>query len=172
MDRILQTIQMNNVEHATVVGGGFIGLEMMESLHHLGIKTTLLELADQVMTPVDREMAGFVHQAIREQGVDLRLGTALTGVNYQAQMHLASAAAGEETSHQHIKGHLSLTLSNGETLDTDLLIMAIGVRPETQLARDAGLAIGELGGIAVNTMMQKTVANSRPTAVACSGCSG
>lgn len=49
MDRILQTIQMNNVEHATVVGGGFIGLEMMESLHHLGIKTTLLELADQVI---------------------------------------------------------------------------------------------------------------------------
>ncbi|QYK13644.1 FAD-dependent oxidoreductase [Shewanella rhizosphaerae] len=154
MDRILQTIQMNNVEHATVVGGGFIGLEMMESLHHLGIKTTLLELADQVMTPVDREMAGFAHQAIRDQGVDLRLGTALSEVSYQVQTHVASDAAGEDTAHQHIKGHLSLTLSNGELLETDLLIMAIGVRPETQLARDAGLAIGELGGIKVNAMMQ------------------
>ncbi|HFF4305856.1 TPA: FAD/NAD(P)-binding oxidoreductase, partial [Vibrio cholerae O1] len=61
MDKIIQTLQMNKPEHATVVGGGFIGLEMMEAFHHLGIKTTLIEMADQVMTPVDREMAGFAH---------------------------------------------------------------------------------------------------------------
>ncbi|GIU47308.1 FAD-dependent oxidoreductase [Shewanella algidipiscicola] len=154
MDRILQTIQMNNVEHATVVGGGFIGLEMMESLHYLGIKTTLLELADQVMTPIDREMAGFAHAEIKQKGIDLRLGTALSGVEYIPQTHMASYAAGEETAHQHIKGHLNLSLSNGDSLDTDLLIMAIGVRPETQLARDAGLALGQLGGIYTNEMMQ------------------
>ncbi len=73
MDRILNTIRMNRPEHATVVGGGFIGLEMMEAFHQLGIKTTLVELADQVMTPVDREMAGFAHAEIKEKGVDLRL---------------------------------------------------------------------------------------------------
>ncbi|KXI22450.1 FAD-dependent oxidoreductase [Photobacterium sanguinicancri] len=147
MDRILQTIEANNVEHATVVGGGFIGLEMMEAFHQRGIKTTLLELADQVMTPVDKEMAGFAHNEIRAHGVDLRLGVALTGVEYLPEPHIASIEAGENTQHQHINGHLTLSLSNGESLNTDLLIMAIGVRPETALATDAGLKIGELGGI-------------------------
>ncbi|WP_281222716.1 FAD-dependent oxidoreductase [Photobacterium sanguinicancri] len=147
MDRILQTIEANNVEHATVVGGGFIGLEMMEAFHQRGIKTTLLELADQVMTPVDKEMAGFAHNEIRAHGVDLRLGVALTGVEYLPEPHIASVEAGENTQHQHINGHLTLSLSNGESLNTDLLIMAIGVRPETTLATDAGLKIGELGGI-------------------------
>ncbi|TOF33674.1 CoA-disulfide reductase, partial [Vibrio parahaemolyticus] len=74
MDRIIETIQMNKPEHATVVGGGFIGLEMMEAFHQLGIKTSLIEMADQVMTPVDREMAGFAHAEIRDKGVDLKLG--------------------------------------------------------------------------------------------------
>ncbi|MGR5154285.1 FAD-dependent oxidoreductase [Photobacterium swingsii] len=147
MDRILQTIETNNVEHATVVGGGFIGLEMMEAFHQRGIKTTLLELADQVMTPVDKEMAGFAHSEIRNHGIDLRLGVALSGVEYVPETHIASEDAGENTQHQHINGHLNLTLSNGESLKTDLLIMAIGVRPETTLAKNAGLKIGELGGI-------------------------
>lgn len=154
MDRIIQTIQMNNVEHATVVGGGFIGLEMMESLHQLGIKTTLLELAQQVMTPIDREMAGFAHVEIRQKGIDLRLSTALSAVEYLPQTHIESDAAGEDTAHRHIAGHLALSLSNGETLKTDMLIMAIGVKPETSLARAAGLDIGELGGIHTNEMMQ------------------
>lgn len=154
MDKIIQTIQTNNVEHATVVGGGFIGLEMMEAFHQLGVKTTLLELADQVMTPVDREMAGFAHAEIRAKGIDLRLGTALSSVEYIASDHVASENAGEVVEHQHISGHLSLTLSTGDKLDTDILILAIGVRPETKLARDAGLQIGELGGIYTNDMMQ------------------
>ncbi len=154
MDKIIQTIQMNNVEHATVVGGGFIGLEMMEAFHQLGIKTTLLELADQVMTPVDREMAGFAHETIRNHGIDLRLNTALTAVEYVPADHLASLEAGETTSHQHMEGHLILTLSNGELLKSDLLIMAIGVRPDIALAQAAGLEIGTLGGIATNASMQ------------------
>lgn len=154
MDKIMQTMQMNNVEHATVVGGGFIGLEMMEAFHQRGIKTTLLELADQVMTPVDPEMAGFAHAEIKAKGVDLRLGTALSAVEYHAEEHIANQDAGEESNHQHINGHLDLTLSNGETLQTDILIMAIGVRPETQLAQQAGLEIGELGGIYTNAQMQ------------------
>jgi NADPH-dependent 2,4-dienoyl-CoA reductase/sulfur reductase-like enzyme/rhodanese-related sulfurtransferase len=159
MDRIIQTIQMNKPEHATVVGGGFIGLEMMEAFHQLGIKTTLIEMADQVMTPVDREMAGFAHAEIREKGIDLKLGVALQAIEYVPNEHIASIGSGEDTEHQHIEGELNLTLSNGESLTTDILIMAIGVRPETKLAKQAGLQIGELGGIYTNEMMQTSDPN-------------
>ncbi|HGS4461126.1 TPA: FAD-dependent oxidoreductase [Vibrio metschnikovii] len=154
MDRIIQTIQMNKPTHATVVGGGFIGLEMMEAFHQLGIKTTLIEMADQVMTPVDREMAGFVHHEIRNQGIDLRLGVALQSVEFVATTSIANTDAGEQDSTQHLCGQLSLTLSNGDSLTTELLIMAIGVRPETTLAQQAGLEIGQLGGIWTNAEMQ------------------
>lgn len=135
MDRIIASIRDNKPQHATVVGGGFIGLEMMEAFHQLGIKTTLLELADQVMTPVDREMAGFVHKEIKDKGIDLRLGSALQEV------------IETETG-------LKLSLSTGEVLDTNLLIMAIGVKPETKLANEAGLQLGELGGIYTNDQLQ------------------
>ncbi|MUK31162.1 CoA-disulfide reductase [Aliivibrio fischeri] len=135
MDRIIASIKDNKPQHATVVGGGFIGLEMMEAFHQLGIKTTLLELADQVMTPVDREMAGFVHKEIKDKGIDLRLGSALQEV------------VETETG-------LTLSLSTGEDLDTNLLIMAIGVKPETKLANEAGLQLGELGGIYTNDQLQ------------------
>ncbi|MDK9762520.1 FAD-dependent oxidoreductase [Vibrio sp. D420a] len=154
MDRIIKTIQMNKPEHATVVGGGFIGLEMMEAFHQLGIKTTLIEMADQVMTPVDREMAGFAHAEIIEKGVDLKLGVALEAVEYIPNQHMASIDSGENEEHQHIEGEIELTLSNGESLTTDILIMAIGVRPETKLAKEAGLQIGALGGIYTNDSMQ------------------
>ena len=137
MDAILNVIYSNRPEHATVVGGGFIGLEMMEAFHRLGIKTTLLELSDQVMAPVDREMAGLVHAEIRQKVIDLRLETGLTGVQFNE----------DETS-------LTLALSNDEFLETGLLIMAIGVRPDTALAKQAGLKIGELGGIVTNSAMQ------------------
>lgn len=135
MDRIINAIQANKPTHATVVGGGFIGLEMMEAFHQLGIQTSLVEMADQVMTPVDKEMAGFVHQEIRAKGVDLRLGTALESV-------------------EHHGNGLTLSFNHGEQLKTGLLIMAIGVRPEISLAKAAGLRIGELGGIWVNEEMQ------------------
>ncbi|EKY4193357.1 FAD-dependent oxidoreductase [Vibrio harveyi] len=154
MDRIIKTIATNKVEHATVVGGGFIGLEMMEAFHQLGVKTTLVEMADQVMTPVDREMAGFAHAEIREKGVDLRLGVALSSVEFVANQSVANIEAGEDDTHQHLQGKLTLSLNNGDQLDTDILIMAIGVRPETKLAQEAGLQIGALGGIYTNEYMQ------------------
>ncbi|TRN15519.1 CoA-disulfide reductase [Vibrio fluvialis] len=159
MDRILETIQMNQPDHATVIGGGFIGLEMMEAFHQLGIKTTLIEMADQVMTPVDREMAGFAHAEIRAKGIDLRLGVALQAVEFKPTTSMPSIDSGENTEHQHMSGELDLTLSNGETLTTDILIMAIGVRPETKLASEAGLKIGELGGIYTNEHMQTSDPN-------------
>ncbi len=153
MDKIIQTIQTNKPSHATVVGGGFIGLEMMEAFHQLGIKTTLLEMADQVMTPVDREMAGFAHAEIRDKGIDLRLGCALQSVEFKPTTSLGSIDEGQ-AGEQHINGELELTLSNGDSLSTDILIMAIGVRPETKLAKEAGLEIGALGGIYTNAQMQ------------------
>lgn len=154
MDCIIKTIETNKVEHATVVGGGFIGLEMMEAFHQLGVKTTLVEMAGQVMTPVDREMAGFAHAEIREKGVDLRLGVALSSVEFVANQSVANIEAGEDDTHQHLQGKLTLSLNNGDQLDTDILIMAIGVRPETKLAQEAGLQIGALGGIYTNEYMQ------------------
>ncbi|MGR5109852.1 FAD-dependent oxidoreductase [Vibrio jasicida] len=156
MDRIIKTLETNKVEHATVVGGGFIGLEMMEAFHQLGVKTTLIEMADQVMTPVDREMAGFAHAEIREKGIDLRLGVALSSVEYIANQSVANTEAGEDDTHQHLQGKLTLSLNNGDQLDTDILIMAIGVRPETKLAQEAGLQIGALGGIYTNEYMQSS----------------
>ncbi|MGV3001696.1 FAD-dependent oxidoreductase [Vibrio sp.] len=156
MDKILNTIRMNRPEHATVVGGGFIGLEMMEAFHQLGIKTTLVELADQVMTPVDSEMAGFAHAEIKEKGVDLRLGVALEAVEYVKESHVANIESGETDQHPHIQGHLNLSLSSGETIQTEILVMAIGVRPEIKLAKEAGLKIGELGGIWTTSAMQSS----------------
>lgn len=154
MDNIMKSIQMNQPSHATVVGGGFIGLEMMEAFHQLGIKTTLIEMADQVMTPIDREMAGFAHAEIRAKGIDLRLGVALQSIEFTPTTSIANVDAGEAANQQHLCGQLELTLSNGDALSTELLIMAIGVRPETKLAKEAGLQIGELGGIWTNESMQ------------------
>jgi len=154
MDKIIHIIEENNVEHATVVGGGFIGLEMMEAFHALGIKTTLVELANQVMTPVDKEMVGFVHEEIRHKGVDLRLGSALKEIQYHPSTSVANMNSGESAEHLHLHGNLTLTLDNDDQFNTDILIMAIGVRPDIKLAKEAGLLIGELGGINVNTQMQ------------------
>ncbi len=137
MDNIIATLQMHKATHATVVGGGFIGLEMIEAFHALGIKCTLVEQANQVMTSVDKERAGFANHIIREKGIDLRLATALTAVTHNAR-----------------DNNLTLTLNDQQQITTDILIMAIGVRPETTIASEAGLDIGELGGIKTNAKMQ------------------
>lgn len=135
MDKILYCVKANKPSHVTVVGGGFIGLEMMESFHGLNIDVTLLELSNQVMTPVDSEMANMLHSEIVAKGVDLRLNTGLSSV--------------EQT-----ESGLNLHLSNGDSLQTGLLITAIGVKPEIALAQAAGLTIGELGGIVVDDQMR------------------
>ena len=135
MDRILRILDQRQPRHATVVGGGFIGLEVAEALRHRGLEVTLLELSTQVMAPVDAEMATPLHREIKDQGVDLRLGSALSSVEHKDQQ-------------------LRLTLDNGATLDTDLMLLAIGVRPETDLAKMAGIAIGERGGIKVDRFMR------------------
>lgn len=112
---------------AVVVGGGFIGVEMAENLLHRGLSVTLVEAADQVMAPLDVEMAALVHDALREGGVRLLLGEQV-------------ASIGEET----------VTTSAGTTVPADLVVLAIGVRPESALAQQAGLATGPGGGILVD----------------------
>ena len=143
MDAIIESIDINKPTHATVCGGGFIGLEMSEALRHRGIAVTLVELAPQVMAPVDIEIANVLHEELEQHHVELKLGKALQSV--------APANASDKS--------LTLTLNDGETLTTNLLIMAVGVKPETSLAVQAGLTIGQFGGIAVNTQMQTSDEN-------------
>ena len=133
MDRIIKAL--DGKKHATVIGGGYIGLEMAEALHRRNIATALIELAPQVMGPADPEMVSILHQELTLNGVDLRLGTSVTG--------FSESATG-----------LILTLSSGETLETGIALLAIGVKPETSLAKAAGLALGPRGGIRVNDRMQ------------------
>lgn len=138
MDRIIGALE--GVSHATVIGGGYIGLEMAEALRRRKCAVTLVELAPQVMGPADPEMVSILHQELQLHGVDLRLKTSVT--------------AFEETG-----TGLRLALSSGETLDTGLVILAIGVKPETGLAVGAGLEIGLRGGIRVDDRMRTSDAN-------------
>lgn len=144
MDRILASLHHDQPRHVTVVGGGFIGLEMMEALHQRKLDVTLLELSDQVMAPVDREMANMLHARIREEGIDLRLRTGLSSIE---SLDLPAVATANS-------GGLRLTLNDGSHLDTGLLILAIGVKPETLLAAKAGLELGPRGGIKVDAGMR------------------
>jgi peroxiredoxin family protein/rhodanese-related sulfurtransferase/TusA-related sulfurtransferase len=121
--------------HAIVVGGGYIGLEMAEALRDREVSVTMVELMDQVMGPVDPEMATPLHHELILNGVDLRLNT--------------SVKAFEQADNG-----LKVKLSTGETLEGDLAVLAIGVRPETALAREAGLDTGERDGILVDAHMR------------------
>lgn len=113
--------------HAVVIGGGFIGVELTENLVHRGLRVALVEATAQVMAPLDPEMVAPVHAALREAGVDLRLGVSVTEISSDA-----------------------VTLSDGSRLPAQVVVAAIGVRPDTELAQSAGLAIGPRGGIAVD----------------------
>ncbi|WP_429101831.1 FAD-dependent oxidoreductase [Aeromonas rivipollensis] len=145
MDRILAALHHDKPRHVTVVGGGFIGLEMMEALHQRKLEVTLLELSDQVMAPVDKEMANMLHARIREEGIDLRLRTGLCAIE-RLELPAEKGSA--------VPAGLRLTLNDGSHLDTGLLILAIGVKPETLLAAKAGLELGPRGGIKVDAGMR------------------
>ncbi|RMF22113.1 MAG: CoA-disulfide reductase [Deltaproteobacteria bacterium] len=121
---------------AVVVGAGFIGLEMAENLARRGLEVTIIELADQVLPPLDREMARFIERHLRANGVRLRL------------------ASGVEAFERGPDGRLIVRSGGGDRMAADLAILAIGVRPETALAEQAGLAIGPRGGIEVDEHMR------------------
>ncbi len=112
---------------AVVIGGGFIGVEIAENLVHKGISTTVVEAAPQVLAPLDPEMATLVAKEMRKHGVSLHLGVSAKDIT-----------------------PTTVVLSDGTALDAELVIMAIGVRPDTSLAKAAGLTIGERGGIQVD----------------------
>ncbi|MBN2024990.1 MAG: FAD-dependent oxidoreductase [Pirellulales bacterium] len=131
MDAMIGPIEPRKPRRAVIVGGGYIGLEMAEALRGRGLDVTLVELIDQVMGPIDREMASPLHEELRHQGVDLRLNTSVTRFD----------AAGDG---------LRVELSTGESISCGVAVLAVGVRPEVTLARDAGLDLGPCGGIAVD----------------------
>lgn len=133
--QIREWLETRAVERAAVIGGGFIGLEMAENLAHRGLKISLIEAAPQVMPPLDAEMASYVETHLRERGVDLHLNDPVAGV--------------EQTS-----GGLRVLTSSGAAVEAGIVILAIGVQPETSLAREAGLELGKRGGIRVDRQMR------------------
>lgn len=143
--RLHDFIQNSAPRSAVVVGGGFIGLEMLENLIHQGIRVTLVEKQRQVMTPIDFDMACGVHAYLRDKGAVLRLETAIEGF--------------EETG-----SSLSVRLDNGERLEADMAVLALGVAPDTELAREAGLTLGERGAIVVNDRMETSAPTFTPWA--------
>lgn len=139
-DAIKNYVNQEKPHHAVVVGGGFIGLEMAENLHELGIQVVVVEMANQVMAPLDYSMAAIVHQHLTEKKVGLMLEDGVSRF--------------EET-----PNGINIHLRSGKQIPTDMVILSIGVRPETKLAKEAGLTLGTLGGIAVNEYMQTSDPN-------------
>lgn len=139
-DRIKEYIGRNDVKRAVIVGAGFIGLEMAENLKHAGIDVSIVEMSDQVMGPVDYSMAALVHEHLLQKGVNL---------------YLEQAVDSFET-----VGHaIQVSFKSGISLETDLVILSIGVRAETKLAAEAGIGLGEMRGIYVNEYLQTSDEN-------------
>ena len=137
-DRIKDYITLNKVNRAVIVGAGFIGLEMAENLHHAGAKVSVVEMGNQVMAPVDFSIASHVHQHLLQKGVHLHLGVGVERFGYENK-------------------ELHVYLGDGTSIEADMVILSIGVRPETKLAQAAGLKIGETGGIWVNDKLETSV---------------
>ena len=132
-DRIKAYIDEKKPRHATVIGGGFIGVEMAENLREKGIDVTLVEMANQVMPPIDYEMAAYVHEHMKKHGVQLILED---GVDVFEE------------------GGAVVRLKSGSKINTDMVILSIGVQPESSLAKEAGLELGVRGTIKVNEKLQ------------------
>lgn len=133
MDKIID--KTKNSQDFIVVGGGFIGLEVAENLIDAGKNVKLIELGNQVMAPVDYDIASFVHEKARQKGLELLLNIGVEKFRDKG-------------------GKIEVFLNNDTSIETDAVILAIGVKPETKLAKEAGLDIGETGGILVNEFMQ------------------
>lgn len=139
-DAIHGFIKENCPKRAVVVGGGFIGLEMAENLHALGIEVSIVEMLDQVMAPLDFEMAEIIHEHIKSKGGNLYLGDGVQTFDYK-------------------DGKTTITLQSGKTIETDLVILSIGIRPNGELAKDAGLEVNQRGGIVVDRNLRTSDKN-------------
>ncbi|NHJ19911.1 MAG: pyridine nucleotide-disulfide oxidoreductase [Candidatus Lokiarchaeota archaeon] len=135
-NRIIQYIEDNEIKHATIVGGGFIGLEMAENLRYRGVKVKIVEMLDQVMAPLDREIAQFIHQELLLNGVCLQLEDPIESFKTDSE------------------GNFYVVPRSGNRIKTDMVILAMGVKPENHLAKDAGLEIGPKGHIIVDEQMR------------------
>ena len=133
MDKIVA--KTKNAQNFVVVGGGFIGLEVAENLIEAGKSVKLVELGNQVMAPVDFDIASFVHEKAKQKGLELLLNVGVEKFNDKGET-------------------IEVFLNNGTSVETDAVILAIGVKPETKLAVEAGLEIGETRGILVNEFLQ------------------
>jgi NADPH-dependent 2,4-dienoyl-CoA reductase/sulfur reductase-like enzyme/rhodanese-related sulfurtransferase len=133
--RISEFISTHDHGKAVVVGAGYIGLEMAENLHARGLSVEVVEMLDQVMPGLDKEMAWFLQQHLNERGVALRLGDGVSS------FHQTGSS-------------LKVKLRSGSELDCDFAMLTVGVRPEVKLAREAGLEIGDQGGIKVNEYLR------------------
>ena len=134
-DRIKNYINTHNVKRAVIVGGGFIGLEMAENLKHAGAEVAVVEMASQVMAPIDYSMAALVHEQLQQQGIKLYLEQAVEAFSRE-------------------KEELTVHLKSGITINADMVLLSIGVKAQTSLAQNAGLKIGEMRGIWVNEYLQ------------------
>ncbi|MDD3040616.1 FAD-dependent oxidoreductase [Bacteroides sp.] len=134
-DRIKEYVNQHVPRKAVVIGAGFIGLEMAENLHLQGAQVSIVEMGNQVMAPIDFSMASLVHQHLMDKGINLFLGQVVASFERDG------------------KG-LKVLFKDGQFISADIVILSIGVRPETNLARAAELTIGEAGGIAVNEYLQ------------------
>lgn len=134
-DRIKAYMAEHKVKRAVIVGGGFIGLEMAENLKHAGAQVAVVEMANQVMAPIDFSMAALVHEHLQQQDVRLYLEQAVEGFSRE----------GDE---------LTVHFKSGVSLKADMVLLSIGVRAETRLAQTAGLKIGEMRGIWVDEYLQ------------------
>ena len=134
-DKIKNFLITHKSQKAVVIGGGFIGLEMVENLHNAGLEVQLVEKADQVMAPIDFSMAAIVHQQLRQKGVELYLKEGVTSFLEE-------------------ENGVRIVLESGRELISDMVIFSIGVRPDIKIVKDAGLELGTTGGIKVNSYMQ------------------
>lgn len=134
-DRIKAYIREKQAKKAVVVGGGFIGLEMAENLCQAGLFVSLIEMQNQVMPPLDYEMANLLHENMRKNGVELLLDRGVSAIRKQGD-------------------GVRISLSTGEQVEADLVILSIGVRPNSSLAKEAGLAINSRGGVWVNEYLE------------------
>ncbi len=141
MDKIKSFVDSQKIRRAAVVGGGFIGLEMAENLHARGIEVTQIELMDQVFTPADPEMAQIVHQHLQMNGIRLLLND--------------GASSFEENS----SGGIDIELKSGKSISVDLVILAIGVKPDTQFLDKSGVVLNERGAIIVDNHLATNVPN-------------
>lgn len=137
-DRIKAYIIDKQVKRAVVVGAGFIGLEMAENLHHAGVAVSVVEMGNQVMAPIDFSMAAPIHQHLIEKGVSLYLEEGVTRFRRTEE-------------------GITVFLKSGKTIPADMVLLSIGVRPATALAQQAGLELGETGGIRIDEYLETSV---------------